>query len=135
MRAGNKFLNHHMYFMGCLCSSLLFCADTRISHLLNAVQRTTLNAFLSLPFLFRLGSICHFNTSNTNRFEEDADFTGQETIIKKKENLSKRGVEELGGRQKRGKQASSWSFCFFEGNFKIKSNFIFLENLIGLSAM
>ena len=49
VRAGNKFLNHHVYFMGCLCSSLLFCADARISHLPNVLRRTTLNAFLSVP--------------------------------------------------------------------------------------
>ena len=94
--ADDKILNHHVHFMGCLYLSLPFCTDARISHLPNAGGRTTVDSFLSLLFLFHLGRSCHFNTLNTSRFEEKADFAGLKTIVKRKENLAKRSMEEVG---------------------------------------
>lgn len=95
--------------MGCLYLSLPFYADAGISHLPNTEGRTTLDSFLSLLFLFHLGTICHFNTLNTSRFEEKTDFAGLETIIKRKENLAKRSMEEVGiqGGRKGGNQQAA----------------------------
>lgn len=95
----------------------------KTAHLPYSVRGTTLRGLLPLPFLFHLGSICHFSILKTNRLEKAADFTVQGTIIRSEQKFSKGG--KLGWRrQETRKQASRWCPYFFEGkNWRLKAFF------------
>lgn len=82
---------------------------------------------------YHLGSICHFSVLKAGRSEEAADSTVHKPLLQRNEICQWEVWRKSGWGEEVGeKRASSWSFCFFEGETEDwKSIFIFLENLIG----